>query len=259
MPNRDGPLAVLRIKLLSQGVPSISSLIGQLGDIEGYVDFLKLVQQYLPERERDIMLESSPAAQVARFSSYFGDRYFPLEDHLMWEESDEYREITDRIPVIIRGISYDDYHEIAENARDGILLLTYISANPFGEGRFVSITEACQEHVPQELLDRAAGIELEPDEAQRIFAGTKYEPVTFWVKWLHGATGNFFLDTDYELLWSGYAPEWDPEMVEHLTGEWQRADLDDNKLDKFVQWIEEDMLARFEELVNFILEKRNNG
>jgi len=58
--------------------PSLSILIAQIGEIEDYHDFVKLVKEFLPEREKDILHELTPAAQMAAFTSYFEDRYFPL-------------------------------------------------------------------------------------------------------------------------------------------------------------------------------------
>lgn len=161
--------------------------------------------------------------------------------------------------MIARGLSFDDYHEIPSDYCPGIQLLTYLSTNPCDEERNVSLTEACREHVPQELLERAASIELEPPEAESLLKGTKYEAVAHWINRLHCCTNNFFLDNDYEVLYSGMMPEWDSETVADLTTQWQQAELAEDKLSKFVDWLEEDMPGRFEELVNFILEKRGNG
>ena len=256
MPKRVSPLLILANRLLARRIPSLSSLVAQISDAENYAAFVAMVKTYLPEREQEILHEPTPQSQVARFASYFEDRYFPLEDYFKWGDMEAYEDITYRIPVVVMGFSYDDYHEAAD-WRDGALLMTYLIESPWeGEDTNVSMAEACAEHVPVTLVERAANIQLSPGEAHRLLKGTKYEPLALWADRLHYNTGNFFLDTDYEMLMSSMPPDWNPETVEELTRQWQQAELDENKTGEFMDWLEEDIPGRFEELVTFIEERR---
>ena len=259
MPEADGPIIALGNKLSSLGVPSLSVLIAQISDSESYAVFLNLVDEFLPERRQEILHETSPTAQVACFAGYFEDRYFPLDQFCRMGDVESYEELTYRIPLVVMGISWDEYDEIASgDFRLAIQLMTYLAGNPWGDEPSVALAEACLEHVPQELLQRAADIQLEPGEAHRLLDGTQYEPVTNWVDRLNYCTGNFFLDNDYEMLMSGMPPEWDTETVTELTRLWQQAQAAENSLYDFVEWLEAAPSSRFEELVNFILEKKEN-
>jgi hypothetical protein len=258
MPEADGPLLALGNKLSSLGLPSLSVLIAQISDTEGYVDFLNIVHAFLPEREQEILHESTPAAQVARFASYFEDRYFPLEPHLRDGDIESYEEVTSFIPVIVAGMSWEDYEAIPSDYRPASQLMTYLVADPFEEGTDVALAEACEEYVPKSLLERVAENRLEPQEAHRLLDGTRYEALAKWASRIHSDTGNFFLDTDYEMLMSDMPPDWDIETVNALTREWQQADAFENTLSKFFEWLEGDLPGRFGELVNFILEKKAN-
>jgi len=260
MPERDGPIITLANKLTSRGVPSLSVLISLVDSAEDLAAFINLVDEYLPERRQDIFCETRPSVQIALFGNYFADRYFPLDDYVRTGDAEEYSELTYRMPVIVMGLSYDDFHEIPEYYDAGIQLMTLLVESPWddGEESGVALAEACQEHVSQELVERAAGIKLTAKEAHKLLDSTKYEQLAHWADRLHYCTENFFLDTDYEDLMNSVL-EWDRVTVEDLTTQWHRADAAENELYKFVTWLEADTAARFEQMVNFILERRASG
>ncbi len=222
-----------------------------------------MVKTYLPEREQEILHEPTPVSQIACFASYFEDRYFPLDEAIncggLGNGELGYEELTYRIPVVVMGFSYDDYHEV-HDWRPGALLMTYLIESPWeGDDVDVSMAEACAEHVPVALVERAGKCWLHLEEAHRLLKDTKYEPLALWADRLHYNTGNCFLDTDYETLWNSTPPEWDPETVEELTRQWRQAELHENKTGEFMNWLEEDLPGRFEELVSFIEERKGDG
>jgi hypothetical protein len=47
------------------------------------------------------------------------------------------------------------------------------------------------------------------------------------------------------------------ETVMALTEQWQRAEVIDDAISDFVVWLEEDLASRFQEILDFIEEKRN--
>jgi hypothetical protein len=258
MPKRVSPLLALAIKLHSRRIPSLSSLVAQISDAENYAQFVQMVKTYLPEREQDILHEPTPQSQIARFASYFEDRYFPLEDIFKIGDLEGYGEITYRIPVVVLGFSYDDYHEIFE-WREGALLMTYLVESPWdGEDENVSMAEECAEHVPAPLVERAGKVRLHLDEAHELLKGTKYETLALWADRLHYNTGNFFLDTDYETLWGSMPPDWDPETVAELSKQMEQAEVHENKTGELMEWLEKDLPGHFEELVSFIEERKGD-
>ena len=256
MPDRTSPLLVLASKLLARRIPSLRSLTAQIGDAESYAEFVQMVKTYLPEREQDILHEPTPQSQIARFASYFEDRYFPLEQPIKWGDIEGYAELTYRIPVVVMGLSYDDYHEMPE-CRPGAQLMTYLIESPWDEeDTNVSLAEACSDHVPDELVERAGRIRISPHEAHNLLKDTKYKALALWAHRLHYDTGNFFLDTDYEMLWNSIPPDWNPETVVELTRQWQQAEYQDSETGDFMEWLEQDLPRHFEELVSFIEERR---
>lgn len=261
MPGRDGPLLVLARKMRTLGPPSLSVLIARLGEMEEYEDFIALVREFLPEREEGIVYELTPASQIAAFASYFEDRYFPIDDNFKLGEVESYYELTRCIPVIARGLSWDDYQYITSDWRPGFQLMTYLIEHPYEEGDArVALAEACEDHVPVDLLQQVPEAGLSPGEAHQLFDDTPYKALAIWADMVSLNTGNFFLDTDYEMLWnSGPLPEWDQETVENLTRQWQQADLMDEEVSNLAEWLEQDAATRLREILNFILERRGNG
>jgi hypothetical protein len=137
--------------------------------------------------------------------------------------------------------------------------MSYLIRNPFEGEMDVALAEACEEHVPRELLQRVPENGLEPEEIHQLLNGTRYEGLAIWADMIWHSTGNFFLDTDYEELWSGLFIEWNREEVERLTRDWQQAEELQNRLSEFANWLEGDLATRFEELLNFIVEQKRNG
>lgn len=259
MPKRVSPLLILADKLLARGIPSLSSLIAQISDAENHAQFVIMVKTYLPERAREILHEPTPQFQVARFASYFEDRYFPLEEVFKMGDFESYEDIIYRIPVIVMGLSCDEYHEVPD-WRPGVILMTYLVPNPYeGEDSLVSLAEACRGHIPDALIQRADQCRLSPEDAHSLLKGTKYEPLALWADRLHFCTENFFLDTDYEMLMNSIGPDWSLENVEELTRQWKQAEVHENRTGGFMDWLEEDLPGRFEELVSFIEGRKGDG
>ena len=257
MPKRASPFLTLAQRLLARRIPSLSSLVAQISDAESYAQFVNMVKMLLPEREKDILNQPTPASQIARFATYFEDRYFPLEDPLKWGDMESYGDLVYRIPVVVLGLSYDDYHEMPDY-RPGAQLMTYLIESPWDDGIEVSLAEACREHVPDELAERAGRITLSPGEAHRLLDNTRYRPLALWADRLHLSTGNFFLDNDYEMLWNSMPPDWTKENVEGLTREWKQAELHEEETGDFMAWLEGDLAGRFEEVVSFIEERKRD-
>jgi hypothetical protein len=254
----DGTLSVLGQKLRSLGIPWLSVLISRLEEAGEYEDFVALVREFLPEREREILCESTPHMQIATFASYFEDSYFPLDDRFKMGDFESYGDLTRFIPVIPLGLSYDDYEMIASDWRGGFQLMTYLIENPFSEGR-AALAEACEEYVPGRSLERVPEEGFSPAELSRLLDGSQFKALVDWAWVMWHDTGNFFLDADYEELWNTPPPEWGKETVGNLTTQWHQAETTQQGIQELAERLEEDPPARFEELLSFILQRRGNG
>jgi hypothetical protein len=257
-----GPISVLERKLRSRAIPSLRILVARLGQVEEYGDFVALVREYLPEREFDILGQSMPAAQLAAFANYFEERYFPLHDVFKEGDVDEYEQLTHSIPVVVMGISYDFYLEIDSYARAGIQLMTYLVQDPFQEeDGSVALAEACAQIVPAAIVDRVPPGGF-PREVCHSLIDTPYKGLAHWSDQLWAETGNYFLDVCDEDTWGCGGcgrPDWDREVVDELTEQWQRAMVIDQEISSLALWLEENPRERFEELVDFMEGRMRDG
>jgi len=241
----------------SLGPPSLAVLVARLGEMEEYGDFIDLVREFLPEREEEILHELTPAWQMAAFASYFEDRYFPLEDCFKQGDMESYYDLVRGIPVIVRGLSWDDYNEIPTYYNPGIQLMTYLIESPYDEADIrVALAEACQEHVPAGLLLQVPEGGLSLAEAHQLLDDTPYKALAIWGDVVCASTGNPFLDTDWEMLGYNGEPPWERGVVEALTREWLQADRINQEIFELSEWLEVDPTTRFGEMVTFITERR---
>jgi hypothetical protein len=239
------------------GPPSLLSLIARIQEMEEFTDFLKLLRELLPEREREILNEPTPGDQIAAFASFFQDRYFPLHDGVAYD-AECYSDLTHRIPVIPLGLSWDDYHEIPSDYRLGLQLMTYLVERGYedeGEGARVPLAEECQVHVPRDLLDRVPQGGIDQGEVHILLDDTPHSALASWADYLNLNTGNGFLDMTYEDV-CYECTEWSKDNVEALTQEWLEAmQFQQNCMD-MADWLEEDPPGRFKQLLDFIDKRR---
>jgi len=254
-----GPLTVLARKL-TVGPPSLSTLLGYLEQSEGLEEFVRVVREFLPDRETEIM--ANPLMeQLQAFVEFFAERYFPLHQSAYWVDEDTYSEIVSYIPIQRLGLSWDDYHEIPSSFDPGIQLLTALVASPFEEygdaGSRVPLLEVCVKHVGQELVQRLPKDGWQPADLHRLLDGTRFEGAALWadIIW-HNADSVFFNVTWEDEI---YDADWSRETVDYLTQEWPKAMTIQDKVNNLVVWLEEAPAARFKELVEAIMLREDIG
>lgn len=253
-------LEVLREKLHNARPPSISMVLSIFRNAETYNDFVKLVRDFLPEREGEILEKTTPHEQMACFASHFEDRYLPLHPSFKEGEcEDDYYELLRDIPVIVMGFSWEDYHEL-DNTRLGVQLMSYLFEPPYeGDseqvGERVALADGFSPEYQREAQRvPAGGITL--DAAKRMFKGKKWAGLRNWATYINMSTNNWFLDTDDEMRYSGMEMmEWDRETIEAMSKEWLRANAFYDKMMEFAKWLEDDKEgpARYGQTIDFVL------
>jgi hypothetical protein len=266
MPDKTQPLLELGRLLLSLAAPpSVTDLISQLDEAEEYQQFIDIVRQFVPEEANNIFGRSSPEEKIGAFAQVFSGRYFQLDDRFIEGDVEGYRDLVGAIPVIVMGMSFDDYHEIAHDGRQGVQMLAYLLADPYepGEtchaympraeqGARLALYDSLRQFMPQDVLDRVLEGGLSDDDAQRIFTTSRFKHVALFSQMVNCCTGNFFLDTDYDLLCQGDYPEWDAETVAEFTQQWLEAERIQNEVYAFCEWLEQDPVKHFEEVLYFM-------
>lgn len=235
-------------RLKSLAPPSLSWLVSRLKGLEDFEEFLEIVREFVPEWEQEIMSKADATDQIAAFADRFEDRYFPLQDFMRCDAED-YRDLTSQIPVVLRSFDYDDYHDI-EGLRDGLQLMIYLLEPPCEDesGARVAWAESCSFLVPIELLERVPEGGLSLGDIEPRLSNTPYEGLVDWCKALNLDTGNFFMDCTWEDL--GYHWwDWGRENVDYLTEEWLKSEVILERIVKLAQWLEDDPVPHFEELL----------
>jgi len=176
---------------------------------------------------------------------------------------DDYYELLREIPIIVMGFSWEDYHEL-DSARLGVQLMSYLLEPPFEDsgqaGERVALVDGFSPEYQREAQRVPAnGITL--NAAERIFKGKKWAGLRNWAKYISMDTGNWFLDTDQEMRYSGMQNEWDKETVEAMSKEWLQANAFYDKMMEFAAWLEDEKegLAHFKQTVDFILAHEEGG
>lgn len=258
MPQNTSLIEALRRRLCQAGPRSLGALIQFFSGTEEYLEFARVVRELLPEREADILSLPSPSQQIAEFAAHFQTRYFPLEESFLWDMDEfSYIDFLRIIPVQVLGMDYESYHEM-EDVRPGMQLMTYLFESPWEEddGARVALAEMCAEHVSTETLESVPEGGLKLEAAERLLKGTRFEAVFQWGLYLYQSTGNFFLDTDYEYLWSGYgAIDWQKDTIEELTQHWLQQERLFQEFVRFAEWLEESPDKNFREVIEFIKRK----
>ncbi|MEE9199148.1 MAG: hypothetical protein V3U26_05065 [Dehalococcoidia bacterium] len=251
----EGPLTRLADALRGARPHSLSSLVMQVEDVETYQDFVRLVDEYLPDQRQDIIQAGSPEDMVMAFARRFGDRYFPLADHLGLGDIESLSDLMRFIPIDVHGYDYDDYHSLCDERPSALLsslLVDFEEELGIGEeGVRVTILEAAVQHVSQELLGHIPGQGYSLEYLEQVLPGSKYEGLLDRARHLCHTANNVFLDVTGEEFWSN-PPEWSREQVDYLTQEWRKANEMQDRMVTFFKWLEEDLKPNFARLLRFL-------
>ncbi|MBA7630918.1 hypothetical protein ES703_38444 [subsurface metagenome] len=257
MPEGSFTVEAIRRKL-RRSPPVIGALVRFFDKTEEYLDWVRIVRDLLPEREAEILAATTVPEQISLFVSHFETRYFPLQDSFAWDEEEfSYGDFLRCIPVQVSGWTWETYHEM-EDYRTGMQLMTFLFNNPFEDedGARVVLAEMCAEHVRRQTLESVPQGGIKIDAAEQLLKGSPYQALYEWGLYMYSDTGNFFLDTDYEYLWSGYGSiDWARDTIEQLTREWQLQEEFNRRFVAFAEWLEEDPEKHFQEILAFIHRK----
>jgi len=251
------PLEELVRILRSRRPPSINVLLSMIEDHQHYAEFVKLLKELLPEREKQILQETGVTDQIAKFAGYFEDRYFPLPASFRDGEAETYYDLVHALPLIPLGFGYQDYDNLIQDGYPGYRLMTYFFRQPYDDqGARVALGEACGESVPVELLKRVPEPGFSPEEMHKLTDGTPYEALARWGEALSLDTGNEFLDTDEEMMDNSELPEWSRGNVEYFTRKWKEAERFQQAIGELSDKFDSNAEAFLREVLDFIDKRR---
>jgi hypothetical protein len=125
----------------------------------------------------------------------------------------------------------------------------------------VQLLDLVQGIVGVEIANRIPKDGWAAEELHRITDGTKYDGVGAFADWVCSSSGFLVLDSSYENCdyeeGSGEPTFlWTKRNVDILTEQWPRVQEIRGKIDRMVEWLEEDQIGRFKELLDFLLKSK---
>jgi hypothetical protein len=112
-------------KKMQIGPPMLSELLKCFTNLEDIKEFVRLVKDYLPEHEDEILIEPR-FGRVYKFCYLFGKRYFPLP---RWAHEGSLSQFVSGLPLELYGMSYSAYHDL--EMRPGYVLLLSLGVYPY--------------------------------------------------------------------------------------------------------------------------------
>lgn len=240
------PLSLLAAKLIT-GPPSVAALLDLLGNADYVSEFLNLIREFIPDRERDIMSQITTSERIERFCHFFGNQYFPLEDVYGYAFDDfSLGDFLHHIPVQLMGFSYDDYSQFSDY-RDSFVLLLSLVESPFVDNERIPILERVKEILNKGIVSLIPENGWSLEYIRKKFEGSQYQGVVAFANWIHQDTGCWQLDANY----TEYGEElWSHHVVNGLTEQWPRVVEFQNQMQKMYEWLEEDMEGNFKILLD---------
>ena len=256
-------LSGLAEKLLRRP-PSLRELVTIIGYADDYAWFGGLVRRLFPNEAEAALSAPDVRTRVERFARLFAERHFPLYApyfEFFLEDGDEpsWTWLRRGIPFDLMGFGYDGLHEMWGYHRDGIsalALLVRVSDSFYDgpDGLRTAWLESAAGRIPKETLQRIPEGGIPVETLTEAVKDTRFEGAAQAAAWLLAETGNFFLDHSYDDgSFDGFADPWDDDIIAEGTQEWRRANALMDSVSNLTVWLEEDLPARFAEMLDFIL------
>ena len=244
--------------------PSLRELVTIVGYADDYAWFTGLVRRLLPEEGEAALSAPDVRTRVERFANLFRERHFPLYMPVIefWMEADEeppWSWLRRGIPFDLMGFGYDGLHELWNGYRDGISALLLLVKPPdsfYGESDEIRTAwlESAAERIPKETLERIPQGGIPVESLAEAVKETRFEGAAKAASWVFAETGNFFLDNCYEDgSFDGFCDPWEEEIIKEGTEEWRKASALIDSVCGLADWLEEDLPARFAEMLDTVL------
>ena len=251
-------------KKLLRRPPSLREMVVIVGYADDYAWFAGLVRRLLLDEAEAALSAPDVRTRVERFAQLFAERHFPLYAPYFdfWAEGGDepsWTLLRRGIPFDLMGFSYDDLHGIWDGYRDGLAALALLvrTADAFydgPDGLRTAWLESAAQRIPQETLERIPQGGIPIEALAEAVKDTRFEGAALAASWIWAETGNFFLDHNFEDGWyEGFSDPWDDDVIADGTEEWRRASALMDSVCDLADRLEEDLPARFAEMLDFIL------
>ena len=244
--------------------PSLRELVVLVGNAEDHAWFVGLVRRLFPDEAEAVLAAHDIRQRVEGFARLFEERHYPLyapyfEFYLTEEDEPPFTVLRRGIPYDLQGIGYEGLHEMWGGYRDGLSALALLVKPPesfYTESDEIRVAwlESASAQIPQHTLLRIPEGGIPQDALTEAVKRTRFEGVAQAASWVWAGTGNFFLDCNYDDgAYDGFSDPWDDEVIAEATEEWRRARAVMDSVYQLTEWLEQDLPARFAEMLDFVL------
>ena len=256
--------------LLLRRPPSLRELVALVGNAEDHAWFVGLVRRLFPDEAEAVLTAPDVRQRVEGFARLFEERHYPLyapffEFYLTEEDEPPFTVLRRGIPYELHGIGYEGLHEMWDGYREGLSALALLVKPPesfYTESDEIRVAwlESAAAHIPQDTLLSIPEGGIPQDALAEAVKGTRFEGASQAASWVWAETGNLFLDCNYDDgMYDGFADPWDDEVIAEGTEEWRKARAIIESVNGLADWLEDDLPARFAEMLDFILERLGNS
>lgn len=248
--DRGVPLRAL-LRRLATGPPRLGAAVALLGDLRAYAAIRDLSERFLDRREATrvaVLLRAGAGPEAAeRFCRAFSDRHFPLDDGGAWEGDVALAVLPCTIPYAGDAWAWDERLEVLDHLRPGYQLLWLLCGDAADDDLRATIED---DPVWRDgaLLGRIPPGGWPPRVLAERLHGTRYAPASEAAAWIHGATGNVWLDIPW-----GEGPDIPWAEADALAADWRAARQLQRRVQGLVDWLEDDFSRRAHVLVDAIL------
>ena len=250
--------------LLLRRPPSLRDLVTLAAHADDYAWFTGLVRRLFPDEAEATLSAPDVPRRVERFADLFRERHFPLYGVFidLWADDGDdppWSWLRQGIPFDLMGFGYEDLHEMWHGYRDGLSALALLIRPPEAyydgpDGLRTAWLESAADRIPQQTLERIPQGGISVETLTEAVKDTGFEGAAQAASWMLAETGNFFLDHNYEEgAFDGFSDPWDDETIAEGTEEWRKASTLMDSVFRLSDWLEEDLPARFAEMLNAIL------
>ena len=251
-------------QLLLRRPPSLREMVTIVGYADDYAWFAELVRRLFPNEAEAALSLPDVRSRVERFARLFAERHFPLyapyfEFFLEVGDEPSWTWLRRGIPFDLMGFGYDGLHEMWDGYREGIssLALLVKTSDAFydgPDGLRTAWLESASGRIPRETLIRIPEGGIPLDDLKEALRGTRFEGAALACSWVLAETGNFFLDHCYDDgSFDGFADPWEDDIIAEGTEEWRKASALIDSVRMLSDWLEEDLPARFAEMLDTVL------
>ena len=249
--------------------PLLRELVVLVGNAEDHAWFVGLVRRLFPDEAEAVLTAPDIRQRVEGFARLFEERRYPLyapffEFYLTEEDEPPFTVLRRGIPYELHGIGYEGLHEMWDGYREGLSALALLVKPPesfYTESDEIRVAwlESAAAHIPQHTLLSIPEGGIPQDALTEAAKGTRFEGASQAASWVWAETGNLFLDSCYDDgNYDGFCDPWEEELIGQGAQEWRQASAVMDAVYQLAEWLEDDLPARFAEMLDFILERLGN-